>query len=196
MKKNKSLERNTSKIILNNARKLFIQKGFNGTSISDIANAAKINKSLIYHYFENKEILWKSVKEDILQSFSDIEIEKLNFDCATLKEFLEKFVSFRFNLYAANPDLARLVLWQKLEKNITISGVRGEQINSLVPQIIKLQEAHEIRTDIHPEIINYIIFSTASNACADQTFFLIDTKNKLEEYLKSIIKLLYSALKS
>jgi len=52
--------------IINVAKKLFSEKGFAGTSISDLAKAAEINQSLIYHYFENKEALWRRVKHDEL----------------------------------------------------------------------------------------------------------------------------------
>ena len=38
---------------------IFVKKGFEGSSISDIASQAKTNKSLIYHYFENKDDLVK-----------------------------------------------------------------------------------------------------------------------------------------
>src|SRR5690242_1636043 len=42
----------TKTVILNAALTVFIQKGFAGASISDIAKLAKINQSLIYHHFQ------------------------------------------------------------------------------------------------------------------------------------------------
>ena len=52
---------NTRKVILNAARDLFVKKGFAGTSISEIAKQAKVNQSLIYHHYANKESLWTAV---------------------------------------------------------------------------------------------------------------------------------------
>jgi TetR/AcrR family transcriptional regulator, cholesterol catabolism regulator len=43
--------------ILDLAGSLFVKKGYLQTSIEDIARAAKINKAIIYHYFENKAYL-------------------------------------------------------------------------------------------------------------------------------------------
>jgi AcrR family transcriptional regulator len=41
--------------IVDAAARLFAEKGFLGASISDIASACQMSKSLIYHYYESKE---------------------------------------------------------------------------------------------------------------------------------------------
>lgn len=41
--------------ILSTAEKLFAQKGYDGTSVQDIAKAAAVNKALIYYHFKNKQ---------------------------------------------------------------------------------------------------------------------------------------------
>lgn len=43
--------------ILDTALTVFASKGFDGTSIKDIANAAGISQGLIYHYFKSKDDL-------------------------------------------------------------------------------------------------------------------------------------------
>ena len=45
----------TRKKILTTAEKLFSEKGYDGTSIQSIANAAQVNKALIYYHFKNKQ---------------------------------------------------------------------------------------------------------------------------------------------
>ena len=47
--------------ILQSATVLFAQRGFHGVSISDVAEAAGLVKSSIYHHFENKEALYLAV---------------------------------------------------------------------------------------------------------------------------------------
>ena len=51
----------TRRKILESALELFAQKGFKGTSISDIAKAANISKGLAYNYFNTKNELMHSV---------------------------------------------------------------------------------------------------------------------------------------
>ena len=51
------------------ALKLFSQKGFAATKISDITSNAKLSHGLFYHYFESKEDLYVKVIRDILHDF-------------------------------------------------------------------------------------------------------------------------------
>ena len=43
--------------IIKAAVKLFAEKGFDGTRVSEIAKAAGVNQALIYYYFKGKEDL-------------------------------------------------------------------------------------------------------------------------------------------
>src|SRR5438874_6003622 len=50
--------------IIDAAMRVFAQKGFSRATNKDIAREAGITSGLIYHYFENKEALLKSVIEE------------------------------------------------------------------------------------------------------------------------------------
>src|SRR5579885_3065935 len=93
----------TQKKILSSARQLFVKKGFAGTSISEIAEKASINQSLIYHHFENKEHLWKEVKIDIF-SKSTPENFTIPTEPTDLRSFLEQVIYPRFAYYDKHPD--------------------------------------------------------------------------------------------
>lgn len=51
----------TEKIILDAARKVFIDKGYDGASMQMIANEAGINKALLHYYFRSKDRLFERV---------------------------------------------------------------------------------------------------------------------------------------
>jgi len=51
--------------ILKSASMLFAERGFRGVSISDVADAAGMAKSSIYHHFENKQALYLAVLSDM-----------------------------------------------------------------------------------------------------------------------------------
>lgn len=57
----------TKRKILASAEKLFAHKGFDGTSIQDLARAAKVNKALIYYHFKNKQDIIDSLFEKTLE---------------------------------------------------------------------------------------------------------------------------------
>lgn len=47
--------------ILSVAAKLFLEKGFDNTSMRDIANMAGVSKGAIYHHFQSKDAIFKAV---------------------------------------------------------------------------------------------------------------------------------------
>jgi len=54
-------------ILLREAKHLFAQRGLSGTSIRDIARAAKMNSSQISYYFAGKEGLYQACIQDIAE---------------------------------------------------------------------------------------------------------------------------------
>ena len=62
----------TIEAILSVSAKLFLQKGFDKTSMMDIATAAGISKGAIYHHFKSKDEIIKSVMEKQEQSVKGI----------------------------------------------------------------------------------------------------------------------------
>ena len=44
-------EKSTEEVIFDAAQKVFIEKGFNGARMEEIAKEASINKALLHYYF-------------------------------------------------------------------------------------------------------------------------------------------------
>jgi len=56
----------TEQKILDVARQEFVQKGFNGARMQDIADMAGINKAMLHYYFRSKEKLYHEIVVEIL----------------------------------------------------------------------------------------------------------------------------------
>ena len=52
--------------ILASAAKLFAQRGFEGTSLQDVAAAVGISKAAVYHYFPTKQVIYDEIVIDLL----------------------------------------------------------------------------------------------------------------------------------
>jgi len=52
--------------ILGAASQLFIERGFGGTNMLDIAKALGVTRTALYYYFKNKEAILERVAEDII----------------------------------------------------------------------------------------------------------------------------------
>jgi AcrR family transcriptional regulator len=53
------------KAILDEASKLFIERGLGGTSMQDIAASLGLTRTAVYYYFRNKEQILESLTEDV-----------------------------------------------------------------------------------------------------------------------------------
>jgi AcrR family transcriptional regulator len=74
------IRRKTKENILNSSIRLFAEKGYHGTSISDIAKAAKISKGLAYNYFESKQKIIEAILEQFFKEGDPYEKLKLIID--------------------------------------------------------------------------------------------------------------------
>jgi len=61
----------TRKIIAEKAAQLFSQKGFAGTSISDISRESGFSKGHVYYHFENKEKLFIYIAQDSMRVWGE-----------------------------------------------------------------------------------------------------------------------------
>ena len=101
--------------ILAAAKKEFSKNGLAGARIDEIADRAKANKRMIYHYFGNKEDLFRIVVE---QAYLDIRAAEQALDLEHLpaRDALEKFVRFTWEYYLKNPEFITLVNSENLHK--------------------------------------------------------------------------------
>lgn len=140
--------------IMQAAQTLFIEKGFSGTSIGSIAKEAEINQSLVYHYFESKEDLWRQTKALLIQSTLGGETLLLPSEVSTLDDFLNQFLVKRFTLYGKNRNLMRMLMWQALEENVyTLAGISGTWKKTWLQTIAGLQSKGSINLKFTPDEI-------------------------------------------
>lgn len=105
----------TQKRILAAAKQEFAKKGLGGARVDDIAERAKANKRMIYHYFDSKESLFQRVLEDAYVDIRTAE-QKLELDHLDPKDALERLVRFTWKYYLDNPEFLTLVNSENLHK--------------------------------------------------------------------------------
>ncbi len=101
--------------ILAAAKAEFARKGLGGARVDDIAARAKANKRMLYHYFGNKDDLFRITLEDayadIREAEARLEIEKDDPITA-----LKRLIRFTWNYYIDNPEFITLVNSENLHK--------------------------------------------------------------------------------
>jgi Transcriptional regulator len=121
------------KIILDAALKLFANKGYSATSISQIAEAANISNGLMYNYFKSKEELLT----DIVASFIDklIKITDPNRNHILCEEDMMQLFDNYFELLMTRTEEAKLY---------TQLSVQPEVIKVISDALSKISKQEEI----------------------------------------------------
>lgn len=94
--------------ILAAAKVEFAGKGLAGARVDTIASRAKINKRMIYHYFDSKDKLFLAVLET---AYEDIRNKERDLKLETLEPLaaIERLVTFTWSYFVKNPEFLRLL---------------------------------------------------------------------------------------
>lgn len=115
--------------ILLAAASIFSHKGLDGARVDEIAAAAKINKRMIYHYFESKENLYVEVLRYNCQKI--YQLSKGAFvPGAEPKENVTRTLRQYFYFLARDEEFVRLVSWESLN--------RGRYNTKVLPMLLGL----------------------------------------------------------
>jgi len=188
------MKKNTKQSILKAARELFVQHGFAGASMGDVSKLAKVNHSLIFHHFTNKEQLWLAVKQDIVKE-ADKQNKVLPSINLSFQSFLKALIKQGVDFYRNNPDIIRMINWQRLEGSSTqkIGVTLSSETKAWIDAFKHYQKLGEINSELQPKFIVTLILSVISSAALDPNVF-INKKNSLEAYISFCVERLERAL--
>jgi AcrR family transcriptional regulator len=186
----------TREKILHAALKVFLEKGFAGTSMSMIAKEAQINQSLIYHHFQNKAELWKTIKEEF--AHHNYPLGDLQVNASTnLHDFIAEAVQARFNFYLNNPEIIRMMNWQRLEMNQTeLAGKNIGAYNTLIEGLTQLKSLGKIRQNIDLENISDFLCSAITAPLYDHLEQFRNDCEYKDRYLRTVIDYIVVGLSS
>jgi AcrR family transcriptional regulator len=106
-----SAKRDTEDIILESARKVFVELGPVRARMQDIAEEADITQSLLHYYFRKRDDLYRAVFEEELKRFVPEQVDMLMSDRPLFKK-LETFARGVIGFHGDNPHLAAFVAFE------------------------------------------------------------------------------------
>lgn len=195
---------NNEENILKVAREVFMQNGYDGTSMQMIADAAGINKSLLHYYYRSKEKLFGRIFSKVFGQFvphlgvifmSDMSIEE------KIYAFTERYI----DVFIENP-LVPIFVMQELSKNpqhlaqlIKEAGINSEIMirnimNALEKEDIQLKDPRHFLVNL----IGLCVFPFAARPLTQRMMFNNDEEayqNFLLERKKEVPKFIINAIK-
>lgn len=101
----------TQQKITETARELFIEKGFDGVKMQELADRAGVNKGLLHHYFINKQTLFNEVFahaiEKLFIQITHVFTEEISFD-----DKISKIVDAYNDMLLSNPRLPVFIVFE------------------------------------------------------------------------------------
>lgn len=108
--------------ILEKATEIFASVGFDGASVGDIVKSSRINKRMLYHYFGDKEGLYRAVFRQQwadLKEWFERELERRLSESgarpADATGLLEEAIEISSDFMAHHQRFVRLMMWEGLE---------------------------------------------------------------------------------
>ena len=115
--------------ILVAAKREFARNGLGGARVDEIAERAKANKRMIYHYFGSKEDLFRAVLEEVYAHIRAAE-RKLDLDALEPKAALERLVRFTWEYHLKHPEFLTLVNSENLHRAVHLRKSDAEKVVS------------------------------------------------------------------
>jgi len=144
-------KKQTRAAILEAALHLFSKKGYENTSIDELALAAGIGKGTVYTYFRSKSEIFLSFCEEQLDFVSRELAEKSDPRAPLLGQLLTLFMG-EFQFISRNKEFGRILMREMVfPKDLTVERSReldNKYIDLLVPIFREAQEQGELRTDL------------------------------------------------
>ncbi len=134
--------------IIEVAKALFIEKGFNDTCMSEIAARAGINRPVLHYYFRTKDRMFKAVFGMIVQNVlpklqSIIQNRELS-----VAERVEKLVDIYYEVFSQNPQLPLFVAREiNRDADCFVSTLTALQVRDSIFQVVawlkqEMKEGH------------------------------------------------------
>ncbi|GAB2477506.1 TetR/AcrR family transcriptional regulator [Promicromonospora xylanilytica] len=155
--------------VLRTAIDLFIRRGFDATSISDLAAELGVTKSAVYHHFPSKEALLSAALDEALEGLSSaVESAATATDGERSSVRLRTTVEAAVRILAGNLPAVTLLLRVRGNSDVERAAMeRRRHIDERLAALVRQAAAEgDLRGDVDPDLVSRLVFGMV-NSLAD-----------------------------
>ncbi len=108
------------------ALEIFMERGYDGARMQEIADRAGANKAMIHYYFSSKDALFEALIRETFEELFKLFDEMGDFSYDDPKKWIEKIVQTHFNFIAAHPNLPRVMVRELNSNNPIVEQVLAD----------------------------------------------------------------------
>ncbi len=125
----------TEQQIIEVAKQVFVEKGFEETSMSDIAARVGINRPALHYYFRTKERLYGTIYEQIVSCFMPATLKVLSQDLP-VRDRITQIVNVYFTTMERDPLLPLFVVREiQRDANHFLKTIESLEIGAYIGQL-------------------------------------------------------------
>lgn len=190
----------TRERLLEAARDSFCSRGFENTSLRDIANAVGVNHALIKYYFEDKDTLWREAVSDLMRQFTKetrtaMEANPPKDDASHMRIAITAFIRF----WGARREATRMVYWACMEDNERMRWLTDTFLkayhNLTIRDIERWQKAGIIANGdsticayaIAGMVFTPLVMASEIRYCFDRDMFSDDSINRMVDTILALL---------
>ncbi len=194
---NKNSKENTRNRIINSAKKLFAEQGYQKTTIVDISKQAGLSEAALYEYFQGKEDLLLTIPDLwVSELLQDLEEQLFGIKGAVNK--LRKYLWWYMRRIEQAPLDAKIVyLFLKTNANFMTTEVYSN-VKILYSYLLDIFEegrkTGEMKPDLNPRFARDIFIGTTDHIIT--RWLLKDMSYSLFDNLENIFDLMVDAFRA
>lgn len=152
-----------ARAILEVAIRLFAEKGFDGVSMNDIAQAAGVSKANVFHHFGNKDSLYLATLRSACSTTHQLIESTANAD-GDYQQRLAAFLRHHLESLLENDQASRLVMREVIESGPQRGKALAEQVFSeyffdLIAIVLEGQKLGVLKKQFDPAVLAMMLVS-------------------------------------
>jgi TetR/AcrR family transcriptional regulator len=140
--------------IVAEATRLFAERGYEGTSMGDLAERVGLRKASLFHHFESKDVLYATVIGELLAGVQKTFVAASGVE-GSFPERLDALTDAITGIFAAEPHAARLLIREAMDWGPIMRDKLGGTIQDVLAASVEFTRAGQrdgvFNADIDPE---------------------------------------------